>query len=137
MNLNFSYLETVVWLLFDDKSGLIAEYDITLVRLAWAAAYIQPFIKPQLVKELGSLADRPDDVGDLMHLRAAIDVCQAHETYCLGAYQQYKSTQECIHHIYHGIPLGEVYEWGGNTGKSSFLRRRSALMKSLCVHSHV
>ena len=120
-NLNFSYLETAVWFLFDNASGLIAEYDITFRRLQWANDYIKPFIKPQLVEELGSIADDCDDVDDLMHLRAAIDVCREHETYCLGALQQYESTQECIDYIYHKTPMGKVYEWGGDSGKPYFL----------------
>ena len=120
-DLNCPYLETVAWFLFDNESGLIAQYDITFPRLAWATDYIKPFIKPQLVEELGSLADNRDDVDDLMHLRAAIDVCQEHETYCLGPYQQYESTPACIDHIYHRIPMGNSYEWGGDNGKPSFL----------------
>ena len=120
-DLNCPYLETAVWFLFDNESGLIAQYDITFPRLAWATDYIKPFIKPQLVEELGSLADNRDDVDDLMHLRAAIDVCQEHETYCLGPYQQYESTPACIDYIYHKTPMGKVYEWGGDSGKPSFL----------------
>jgi hypothetical protein len=120
-NWDFTYLETAVWFLFDDvPSGLIAQYDITFRRLAWVIDYVKPFIKPQLVEELGSLADNRDDVDDLMHLRAAVDVCQEHELHCLGANQQYESTEACIDYIYRKIPFGKAYEWGGDTGKPFF-----------------
>ena len=105
-----------MWFLFDD-SGLIAQYDASFRRLPWAIDYLKPFLKPQLVKELGSLADKPDDVDDLMHLRAAIDICREHELHCHGADQQYESTQACIDHIYHKTPMGKIYEWGGDSGK--------------------
>ena len=106
-----------MWFLFDNASGLIAQYDITFRRLEWAWDYIKPFLQPLLVKELGSLADNCTDVDDLMHLRAAIDVCAQHELYCTGSLQQYNSTQACIDHIYHQTPMGKVYEWGGDSGK--------------------
>ena len=126
-----------MWLRFDNESGLIAQYDIAFRRFMWANEYIKQFIKQQLVEELGSLADNPDDVDDLMHLRAAIDVCQGHEVHCVGANQQYGSTEACIDHVYHKIPLGEVYQWGGDNGEPSSLCRRSMLTKSHCVDSHV
>ena len=110
-----------MWFLFDNESGLIAQYDITFRRLEWANDYVKPFLKPQLVKELGSMVSNCDDIDDLMHLRAAIDVCQGHETYCLGALQQYNSTQACIDFIYRQRPLGKTYQWGGDTGKPYFL----------------
>jgi hypothetical protein len=110
-----------VWFLFDNESGLIAQYDITFRRLAWAVDYIKPFLKPQLVEELGSIADNCEDVEDLMHLRAAIDVCREHEIYCHGADQQYESTQACIDYIYRKTPMGKIYEWGGDSGKLRFL----------------
>jgi len=135
-NLNCSYLETAVWFLFED-SGLIAQYDVTFRRLAWANDYTKSFIKPLLVEELGSLVDNCDDVDDLMHLRAAIDVCREHELHCLGPNQQYNSTQACIDYIYRKTPMGKVYEWGGNSGESYFLCRHPALTKPPCVHSHV
>jgi len=113
----FSHLETTVWFLFDNESGLIAQYDITFRRLQWAIDYLKPFLKPQLVEELGSMVDNPEDVDDLKHLRAAIDVCREHELHCLGADQQYESTQACIDYIYNKIPLGEVCEWGGDNGE--------------------
>ena len=111
-----SYLETAVWFLIDD-SGLIAQYDIVFRRFGWTFDYVKPFLRPQLVKELGPLADGCKDDDDLMHLRAAIDVCQAHETYCHGADQQYESTQACVDYIRQKVPFGKVYEWGGDTGK--------------------
>ena len=110
-----------MWFLFDNESGLISQYDITFRRLQWAVDYVKPFLKPQLVEELGSLVDDCDDIDDLKHLRAAIDVCREHETYCHGADQQYESTQACIDFVYRNTPLGKVYEWGGNTGKLTFL----------------
>ena len=110
------YLEVTVWFLFDNESGLIAQYDITFRRLAWAIDYVKPFLKSQLVEELGSIVDDCEDIDDLMHLRAAIDVCREHDAYCLGANQQYESTQACIEYIYHKTPLGKAYEWGGDTG---------------------
>jgi len=111
-----------VWFLFDNESGLIAQYDITFRRLQWTIDYLEPFLKPQLVEELGSIADKPGDVDDLKHLRAAIDVCQEHELHCHGADQQYESTQACIDYIYHKTPLGKVYEWGGDSGELFYLR---------------
>ena len=132
---SISYLETAVWFLFND-TGRIAQYDITFRRLAWAIDYIKPFLKPQLVKELGSAAKNCDDVDDLMHLRAAIDICNEHETHCIGTDQQYESTQECIDYIYNKTPMGKVYEWGGNSGKppSLVLVMFSAHIR---VNSHV
>ena len=109
-----------MWFLFDD-TGLIAQYDITFRRLAWAIDYLKPFLKPQLIEELGSVADNCDDVDKLMHLRAAIDVCREHELHCLGDNQQYETTQECIDYIYRKTPMGQVYEWGGDSGKSTSL----------------
>lgn len=126
-----------MWFLFDNESGLISQYDITFRRLAWANDYVKPFLKPQLVKELGSLADDCNDVDDLMHLRAAIDVCTEHELYCVGAFQQYESTQECIDYIYHKTPMGKVYEWGGDSGEPSSPWQHSALIDRLYMHSHV
>jgi hypothetical protein len=120
-SLDFAYHETAVWFLFDDvPSGLIAQYDISFRRLAWANDYVKPFIKPQLVEELGSLADDSTSVDDLMHLRAAIDVCRVHDLHCSGANRQYESTQACTDYIYHKIPFGKPYEWGGDTGKPFF-----------------
>ena len=116
-----------MWFRFDNESGLIAQYDIAFRRFTWANDYIKPFIKPQLVEELGSLADCPDDVDNLMQLRAAIDVCQEHEVHCVGANQQYESTEVCIDYIYRKTPMGKVYEWGGDSGEPPFLCRRSAL----------
>jgi len=116
----FSHLETTVWFLFDE-SGLISQYDITFRRLAWAIDYLKPFLKPQLVEELGSMGDNCKDVDELMHLRAAIDVCREHELHCRGADQQYESTQACIDYIYRKTPMGKIYEWGGDSGESSFL----------------
>ena len=124
-----------MWFLFND-TGLISQYDITFRRLAWAIDYLKPFLKPQLVEELGSVATNCDDVDDLMHLRAAIDVCREHELHCLGADQQYETTQECIDYIYRKTPMGQVYEWGGDSGKplSLILAIFSAHM---CMNSHV
>ena len=110
-----------MWFLFDNKSGLIAQYDITFRRLEWAVDYVNPFLKPQLIEELGSMADKCKDIDDLKHLRAAIDICREHEVYCLGDLQQYESTQACIDFIYDKRPLGKVYEWGGDTGMALFL----------------
>jgi len=90
-------------------------------RLAWAIDYVKPLLKSQLVEELGSMADNCEDVDELMHLRAAIDVCREHELHCHGADQQYESTQACIDHIYRKIPVGKVYEWGGDNGKPSLI----------------
>ena len=118
---NLSYPETAAWFLFDNESGLISQYDITFRRLEWVSDYIRPFLKPQLVEELGSLVDNRDDIDDLEHLRAAMDVCREHETYCHGDDQQYESTQACIDFVYRKTPMGKVYEWGGNTGKLNFL----------------
>ena len=124
-----------MWFLFND-TGLISQYDITFRRLAWAIDYLKPFLKPQLVEELGSVATNCDDVDDLMHLRAAIDVCREHELHCLGADQQYETTQECIDYIYRKTPMGQVYEWGGNSGKSLFLILM-VLTAHLYMNSHV
>jgi len=142
-NSRFTHLETTVWFLFDNESGLIAQYDITFRRLQWAIDYLKPFLKPQLVEELGSMADNCDDVDDLKHLRAAIDVCREHELHCLGADQQYESTQACIDYIYHKTPLGKVYEWGGNTGKLFFLHpgnlqhsRNHVAYTAMCRYIH-
>ena len=126
-----------MWFRFDNESGLIAQYDIAFRRFTWANEYIKSFIKPQLVEELGSLADNPDDVDDLMHLRAAIDVCQEHEVHCVGANQQYESSEICINYIYRKTSMGKVYEWGGDSGEPPFLYRRSTLTKSLFMDSHV
>ena len=122
-----SHLETAVWFLFDD-AGLIAQYDIAFRRLDWAINHVKPFLKSQLVEELGSIADDIDDIDKLMHLRAAIDVCQEHEVRCLGADQQYETTQECIDYIYRKIPLGKTYEWGGDSGKPPFLVLRCSVL---------
>ena len=116
-DIKFSYLETAVWFLFDKESGLIAQYDIGFRRLAWAFDYVKPFLRPLLVKELGSMADGCKDDDDLMHLRASIDICREHETYCHGADQQYESTQACMDYIYQTVPFGKVYEWGGDSGE--------------------
>jgi len=112
-----------VWFLFDNESGLVAQYDITFRRLAWAFDYLKPFLKPQLVEELGSLADDCEDVDGLMHLRAAIDVCREHETHCLGANQQYESTQACIDYIYRKTPFGKVYQWGGDSAMCRYIHK--------------
>ena len=109
-----------MWFLFDRDSPLIAQYDITFRRLAWAIDYIKPFLKPQLIEELGSIAGNCTDVDKLMHLRAAIDVCREHELHCLGTDQQYESTQTCIDYIYRKTPMGKVYEWGGDSGGPPF-----------------
>lgn len=69
------------------------------------------------MEEVGSLADNSTDVDDLIHLRAAIDVCQQHDIYCTDSLQQYDSIQACIDYVHHQIPMGAVYEWGGDTGK--------------------
>jgi len=111
-----------VWFLFND-SGLISQYDITFRRLAWAIDYLKPFLKPQLEAELGTAGKNCSDVDDLMHLRAAIDVCREHETYCVGPYQQYNSTQECIDYIYRQTPMGKVYEWGGNSAMCRYIHK--------------
>lgn len=116
-------IQTDVWFLFDNASGLIAQYDITFRRLEWAWDYIKPFLKPQLAMELGSLADNCDDVDDLMHLRAAIDVCQQHELHCTGPLQQYNSTQACIDYIYRQTPMGKVYQWGGNSAMCRYIHK--------------
>lgn len=116
-------IQTDVWFLFNSTSGLIAQYDITFRRLQWAWDYIKPFLQPQLEKELGSLADNCTDVEDLMHLRAAIDVCQQHELYCTGSLQQYNSTQECIDFIYRQTPMGKVYEWGGDSAMCRYIHK--------------
>lgn len=63
------------------------------------------------------MADGCKDDDDLMHLRAAIDICNVHETYCNGTNQQYESTQACMDYIYQKVPFGKVYEWGGDTGE--------------------
>lgn len=120
-NFKFSHLETPVWFLFDNESGLIAQYDIVFRRLAWAFDYVKPFLRPQLVQELGSMADGCKDDDDLMHLRASIDICREHEIYCHGADQQYETTQACIDYIYQTVPFGKVYEWGGDSGEPSVL----------------
>ena len=88
-------------------------------RLGWAWDYVKPFLQPQLVEEVGSLADDPTDVDDLIHIRAAVDICQQHELYCTGPLRQYNSTKACIDYIHHQKPLGKVYEWGGDTGKQT------------------
>jgi hypothetical protein len=132
-----SHLETAVWFMFDD-SLKISQYDITFRRLEWAWDYVKPFLQPQLKEELGSVADNCNDVDDLIHLRAAIDICNQHETYCVGSLQQYNSTQACIDYIYHTTPLGKVYEWGGDSGKPFSLSWRCpVLIIALCVHSDV
>jgi len=112
-----------VWFLFDNESGLIAQYDIVFRRLAWAFDYVKPFLRPQLVEELGSMADGCKDDDDLMHLRASIDICREHETYCHGADQQYESTQACIDYIYQTVPFGKVYEWGGDSAMCRYIHK--------------
>jgi len=112
-----------VWFLFDNDSGLIAQYDITFRRLEWAWDYIKPFLQPQLAEELGSLVNNCSDVDGLIHLRAAIDICQQHELYCTGSLQQYNSTQACIDFIYRQTPFGKVYEWGGDTAMCRYIHK--------------
>lgn len=135
---NLSYSEAAVWFLFDNDSGLIAQYDITFRRLEWAWDYIKPFLQPQLEQELGSVGKDCKDVDDLMHLRAAIDICQQHEVYCTGPLQQYNSTQTCIDFVYNQTPLGKVYQWGGNTGEQfPSPWGCSVFMTIPYIHSHV
>ena len=125
-----------MWLLFDKDSGLIAQYDMSFRRLEWAWDYVKPFLLPQLVKELGSLADNGTDVDDLVHLRAAVDICEQHHLYCTGDLQQYNSTLACIDYIYHQKPMGKVYEWGGDTGKQVSLNSSSSKCPTL-ITTHV
>lgn len=118
---------------------MISQYDVSFRRLGWAVDYLKAFLKPQLIEELGSIVGDLTDVDELMHLRAAIDICREHEIHCLGADQQYESTQVCIDHIYQNTAMGEVYEWGGDTGEPPFLvlatsnAHKTTTRKQLCA----
>jgi hypothetical protein len=106
----------LVWFLFDNSSGRISQYDITFRRMTWAFDYVLPYLRPALAAE-PDLADiNPNDIDALVHMRAAIDICNGHQQYCVGDLQQYNSTKECVDYIYRQTPLGKVYQWGGDTG---------------------
>ncbi|KAF7340322.1 Secreted protein [Mycena venus] len=98
--------------LFDDE-GLVTQYDAILYRSSALFASIWPKVAKAVIKELNLPPNTSDTVA--LQTRAALDVCSAHESYCLGDNQQYNSTKDCMDFVLNTIPLGEVWQGGQNT----------------------
>jgi len=55
----------------------------------------------------------------LITKRAALDICDAHESFCVGNLKQYKSKSDCMHFIQVERPFGDIWQAGQDTGKDS------------------
>lgn len=86
-----------------------------MVRGSFAFSYIIPKLIPRIAAELGEDPATADPVA-LITKRAAIDICTAHEMYCVGENKQYEGMEECMHFIMYERPFGEVWQSGLDTG---------------------
>ncbi|KAJ6478540.1 hypothetical protein C8R47DRAFT_1138738 [Mycena vitilis] len=104
--------------MFNDE-GKVIEYDAVLVRSNWILPLVLPKMVPLLAQELGLPASTDPTL--LATTRAAIDICAAHEQYCVGDLVQYNSTDTCMDFIMKQVPFGDIWQAGQNTGICRYL----------------
>ncbi|KAJ7300810.1 hypothetical protein DFH08DRAFT_946277 [Mycena albidolilacea] len=98
--------------LFNDQ-GQVTQYDAILYRASALFASVWPKVAKAAIQELGLPHYTSDTVA--LQTRAAVDVCSAHEAYCLGLNKQYKSRAECMNFVLNKVPFGEIWQGGQNT----------------------
>lgn len=101
------------------SKGKVTQYDTQLVHSSFLFATVIPPLVPLIASELNlPLPTTQAETTALITKRAAIDICTAHEQFCLGDLQQYNSTADCLNFIENEIPFGEVWQSGQDTGES-------------------
>ncbi|KAK7435604.1 hypothetical protein VKT23_019556 [Stygiomarasmius scandens] len=100
--------------MFNDE-GKVIQYDSQLLRSTRILPTLLPLLAPRLAEEFG-LPPNTDPL-QLVALRAANDICFAHEHYCTGALKQYNSTRECMDFLLHQVPFGDINLAGQNTAQ--------------------
>ncbi|KAJ7159484.1 hypothetical protein C8R46DRAFT_1354212 [Mycena filopes] len=98
--------------LFNDE-GQITQYDAILFRASALFADVWPKLAKHLRRELDLPKHTPTT--QVLHIRAAIDICTAQEKYCVGANKQYESRKACLDFVLHKIPFGEIWQGGVDT----------------------
>ncbi|KAF8879808.1 hypothetical protein BD779DRAFT_1550624 [Infundibulicybe gibba] len=122
-----------VFFMFDDD-GKVTQYDSQLVRSSWVFPTLLPKLAPQLAAELNMPPDT--DPVSLITTRAALDICSAHEQFCVGANLQYNSTAECMSFI-HSIPFGDIWQAGQNSGICRYLHKAMVPLRPDVHCSHI
>lgn len=112
--------------MFNDE-GKITQYDAQLVRSSWIFPTVLPLLVPRLAKEL-KLPVSTDPL-KLATMRAAVDICSAHDAFCKGENKQYNATSQCMNFILNQIPLGDIWQAGQNTGICRYLHKGM-----VCIH---
>jgi len=74
-----------------------------------------PTLIPRVAAELG--LPNSTDPTVILATKAAKDICETHNKYCVGTNVQYNSTEECIDFIMNKVPFGDIWQAGQNTGK--------------------
>ncbi|KAF7340314.1 hypothetical protein MVEN_01950500 [Mycena venus] len=120
--------------MFNDE-GLVTQYDAILYRASALFASVWPKVAKAAIKELGLPPDTSDTVA--IQTRAAVDVCAAHETYCLGPNQQYNSTKDCMDFVLRTIPLGEIWQGGQNTAVCRYVHTPMLALRPAVHCPHV
>jgi hypothetical protein len=80
-------LQVDMWFCYDNNLKLV-RYDISMHRFSWLFGLITPLIGTGIAKELNITGPDALDYECLMQMRAALDICVAHDQYCTSENQQ-------------------------------------------------
>ncbi|KAL1413236.1 hypothetical protein Q8F55_000989 [Vanrija albida] len=107
--LNLHYpVQIDAWMLFNEQKE-VQQYDVSFRRWAWAVDNLAPKILPQMA-QYANITNTTDPAQILTRYSTPI-ICGAHEIYCKGDNQQYKSYSDCVSFI-SKTPLGTFYRMG-------------------------
>lgn len=103
------------WFRFDDNNKIVS-WDGIIGRFSWLMDTLKPSIGESIANELNISGPDAANYDQLIHQRAALDICSVHQTYCHGQDQQYADYDECIDTILNKKPLGDWWAMGIDNG---------------------
>ncbi|KAK4703616.1 hypothetical protein P7C70_g2598, partial [Phenoliferia sp. Uapishka_3] len=119
--INFSLPVQLDLTLNFDNDLLIQSYDVVNRRFAQAIDYILPQLVQQISKEINATAEEAANPAGIITKHAAIDICDAHEQFCVGENAQYTSSDACRTFITNELPFGQLWEGGQNSSPPDYL----------------
>jgi len=123
--------------MFNDDAK-VTQYDAQLFRSSWLFATVLPALVPRIAKELNeSIPTTQEGVLKLITKRAAVDICEAHESFCVGDLQQYKTKQDCMKFIQVERPFGDIWQGGQDTGICRYIHKAMVPLRPEVHRVHI
>jgi hypothetical protein len=132
------------WFRFDDNNKIVS-WDGIIGRFPWLMQTLTPAIAESIANELNISGPDATNYDQLIHHRAALDICLVHQMYCHGQDQQYADYDKCMDTILNKKPLGDWWAMGIDNGVFSYGRFivlqlanvRTTLHEALCRWIHM